>query len=119
MILKFHPALNHDGTNAPWLISAVIQDYQSNEVLFVATMDRGSCERTQSTGFVHIYSYTYKMTRRKGLVSGNYLEVVSKFINCNHDNLLIKVRRLGKDGGVCHTIGPDGKNRSSCFFQQL
>lgn len=119
MTLKFHQTLNHDGTPAPCLISAVYQDFENNEVLFNATMDREACHQTQTTKRVHVYSRTDKVTRCKGATSGDYLEVVSIFVNCNWDSLLIKVRRLGKDGGVCHTVDPDGKNRPSCFFHQL
>lgn len=119
MTLKFHPAFNHDGTPAPNLITVVLQDFESNKVLYPPTMDEKAWCQTQATGRVHVYSRTDKVTKCKGVTSGDCLEVVSVFVNCNWDCLLIKVRRLGKDGGVCHTVDPDGKNRPSCFFHQL
>lgn len=119
MILKFHPAINHDGTSAPYLIDVVFQHWKSDEVLFKSTMDRAACHMTQSSKLVHVYSRTDKKTRRKGDTSGDYLEVVEIFANCNWDCLLIKVRPLGKDEGACHTVGADGKKRPSCFFNSV
>lgn len=119
MELKFHPALNHDGTPAPNLIAVVPQDFKSNEVLFVATMDEEAWRQTQATRRIHVYSRTEKRVRCKGATSGDFLEVIFIFANCNNDSLLIKVRRLGKDGGVCHVTGPDGKKQPTCFFREL
>ncbi|MEK7188945.1 MAG: phosphoribosyl-AMP cyclohydrolase [Patescibacteria group bacterium] len=117
--LNFRSAINYDGTPAPPLVSVVLQDYQNRGVLFVATMDQEAWQLTLATSRIHVYSRTEKTTRCKGATSSDFLKVVSIFKNCNHDSLLINVRRLGKDGGTCHTKGQDGKTRPSCFFIQL
>lgn len=119
MTLKFRYGFNHDGTPAPYLIRAAIQNAKTDEFLCIVNMDREACHKTQTSGRLHVYSCTDKITRCKGATSGDYLEVVEIFANCNWDSLLIKVRPLGKDGGVCHTDGIDGKKRPSCFFRQL
>lgn len=119
MKLDFHPAINHDGTPAPNLITVVLQDFESNEVLYAPTMDQEAWGQTQTTKRVHVYSRTEKKVRCKGATSGDFLQMVEVAANCNSDSLLIKVRRLGKDGGVCHVAGPDGKKRPSCFFRPV
>ena len=48
----------------------------------------------------------------KGETSGNKLEVVEIFTDCDDDTVLVKVKRLG-DGNVCHT------GTRSCFTQTL
>jgi phosphoribosyl-AMP cyclohydrolase len=113
----FQPALNHDGTRAPDLITAVLQDFANKNVLFAATMDEWALQKTLATGRVHLYSRTTKNVRRKGETSGDELSVMDIYVNCNQDCLLIQVERLGKNGGCCHTKNKQGQNRSACFYR--
>jgi len=112
----FRPAVNYDQTAAPDLITVVIQDFQSNEALLAATMDREAWRLTLSTRLIHLYSRSAKKVRCKGAEkSGDYLKVVGIYRNCNSDSVLIKVKKPRKDGGVCHLIDENGEHFPTCF----
>jgi phosphoribosyl-ATP pyrophosphohydrolase/phosphoribosyl-AMP cyclohydrolase len=94
------------------LIPAVIQDADSSEVLMVGFMNEQALADTQRTGFATFFSRTRNRLWMKGETSGNKLEVVEMFTDCDDDTVLVKVRRLG-DGNVCHT------GTRSCFVRHL
>jgi phosphoribosyl-ATP pyrophosphohydrolase/phosphoribosyl-AMP cyclohydrolase len=94
------------------LAPAVIQDAASGELLMVGFMNREALETTLRTGFVTFYSRTRQTQWTKGETSGNRLEVVAAWTDCDRDTLLLRVRVLGA-GVVCHT------GSRSCFAQKL
>lgn len=94
------------------LAPAVIQDSASGELLMVAFMNREALETTLRTGFVTFYSRTRQKLWTKGETSGNRLEVVAAWADCDRDTVLLRVRVLG-EGKVCHT------GSRSCFTQPL
>jgi phosphoribosyl-ATP pyrophosphohydrolase/phosphoribosyl-AMP cyclohydrolase len=94
------------------LIPAVIQDAESSEVLMVGFMNEEALAVTRRTGFATFFSRTRSTLWMKGETSGNKLEVVEIFTDCDDDTVLVKVKRLG-DGNVCHT------GTRSCFVQRL
>jgi phosphoribosyl-AMP cyclohydrolase len=94
------------------LIPAVIQDDASNEVLMVGFMNAEALERTRDTGLVTFYSRSRNALWTKGESSGNRLEVVGVFVDCDDDTVLVRARRLG-DGNVCHT------GQRTCFYRTL
>ena len=90
------------------LVPAVVQDDDSGEVLMVGFMNEDALDRTRQTGFATFYSRTRQALWTKGETSGNRLQVVRLFTDCDDDTLLLRVKRLG-DGNVCHT------GARSCF----
>ena len=94
------------------LIPAVIQDAASGEVLMVGFMNDEAWRLTQTTGFATFFSRSRNKLWMKGETSGNRLQVVSVFVDCDDDTVLLKVKRLG-DGNVCHT------GERTCFFRKL
>jgi phosphoribosyl-AMP cyclohydrolase len=94
------------------LAPAIIQDGVSGELLMVGFMNREALEATLRTGFVTFYSRTRKKLWTKGETSGNRLEVLTAFTDCDRDTVLLRVRVLGA-GVVCHT------GSKSCFTQEL
>ena len=94
------------------LAPAVIQDAASGELLMVGFMNREALETTLRTWFVTFYSRTRQTQWTKGETSGNRLEVVAAWTDCDRDTLLLRVRVLGA-GVVCHT------GSRSCFAQKL
>ena len=94
------------------LIPAVVQDAESAEVLMVGFMNEDALALTRRTGFVTFFSRTRNELWTKGETSGNRLQVVDTFVDCDEDTVLVKVRRLG-DGNVCHT------GERTCFFRRL
>ena len=101
-----------DFTKLGGLIPAVIQDDTSNEVLMVGFMNADALARTRETGYVTFYSRSRNTLWTKGETSGNRLQVVAVFVDCDDDTVLVRASRLG-DGNVCHT------GARSCFFKEL
>jgi phosphoribosyl-AMP cyclohydrolase len=84
------------------LVPAVVQDAATNEVLMVGFMNQEALDRTITSGFATFFSRTRGVLWLKGETSGNRLQVEEAFVDCDHDTVLLKVRRLGS-GNVCHT----------------
>lgn len=94
------------------LAPAVIQDAESGELLMLGFMNQQAFEATLNTGFVTFFSRTRQELWTKGETSGNRLQVVSAYTDCDRDTVLLRVRVLG-EGKVCHT------GTRSCFTQEL
>jgi phosphoribosyl-AMP cyclohydrolase len=94
------------------LIPAVVQDETTGDLLMVGFMNREALESTLRTGFVTFFSRTRHGLWTKGETSGNRLEVVTAWTDCDQDTVLFRVRVLG-EGKVCHT------GSTSCFKQKL
>jgi phosphoribosyl-AMP cyclohydrolase len=90
----------------------VIQDETTGELLMVGFMNREALEMTLRTGFATFYSRTRQTLWTKGETSGNRLEVVAAWTDCDRDTVLLRVRVWGT-GKVCHT------GSRSCFTQEL
>jgi phosphoribosyl-AMP cyclohydrolase len=94
------------------LIPAVVQDADSSEVLMVGFMNDEAFAKTRATGFATFFSRSRNALWTKGETSGNRLQVIEMFVDCDDDTVLVKVRRLG-DGNVCHT------GERTCFFRSI
>ena len=94
------------------LAPAVIQDADTGDLLMVGFMNREALETTVRTRFVTFYSRTRQTLWTKGETSGNRLEVLAAWTDCDRDTVLLRVRVLGA-GNVCHT------GSRSCFTQEL
>jgi len=94
------------------LVPAVIQDASTSELLMVGFMNREALDMTLHSGFVTFYSRTRQTLWTKGETSGNRLQVVAAFADCDSDTILLRVNVLG-EGKVCHT------GTRSCFMQEL
>ena len=94
------------------LAPAVIQDAGTDELLMVGFMNREALNMTLHTGFVTFYSRTREKLWTKGETSGNRLQVVAAWADCDRDTVLLRVRVLG-EGKVCHN------GTRSCFTQEI
>jgi phosphoribosyl-AMP cyclohydrolase len=94
------------------LAPAIVQDAANGDLLMVGFMNREALEVTLATGFVTFYSRTRRKLWTKGETSGNRLQVVEAFTDCDRDTVLFRVNVLG-DGVVCHT------GTRSCFTERL
>ncbi len=90
--------LNFDKLNG--LIPAIIQDFNTKEVLMLGFMNREAYETTVEKQLVTFYSRTRKELWTKGETSGNYLQVKEIIPDCDNDTLLILAEPVGP---VCHT----------------
>lgn len=88
------------------LVCAVIQDWQSGQVLMVGYMDDEALRRTLTTGRVTFWSRSRREYWRKGDTSGHVQYVKQVQIDCDGDALLVQVDQVGV---ACHT------GERSCF----
>ena len=93
------------------LITAIAQDYQTNEILMLAFMNLEALEKTAETKKAHYYSRSRNKQWLKGETSGHIQIVHEMYIDCDDDAVLMKVEQLG--GGACHT------GYRSCFYRTI
>ena len=82
------------------LLPAVVQDYETHELLMVAYMNKESLTRTLETKEAWFYSRSRQELWHKGETSGNFLAVKSIKSDCDGDTLLLEV---DPKGPACHT----------------
>lgn len=90
-------ALNFD---AAGLVPVVAQDARDGRVLMVAWANREALEQTLATGYATFWSRSRGELWKKGVTSGNTLELVSLHSDCDGDTLLARVSPAGP---ACHT----------------
>jgi len=88
------------------LIPAVVQDFDTKQVLTVAYMNRESLEITLREGRTCFWSRSRQELWRKGESSGNVQHVVNIVADCDRDALVVEVK---KEGPACHL------GNESCF----
>jgi len=82
------------------LVTAVIQDELTGEVLMVGWMDEIAVHRTLTTGRTTFFSRSRGEHWVKGEVSGHRQWVREVRLDCDGDTLLVKVLQ---EGAACHT----------------
>lgn len=92
------------------LLTVVVVDNDSRDVLMVAFMNQEAIDLTIATGFCHFWSRSREKLWKKGESSGNMIAVRSMLVDCDQDALVIMGQPMGP---VCHT----GAN--SCFYRLL
>ena len=104
---SFSPKFDANG-----LLTAVVTDADSGELLMVAHMNADALSLTIRSGIAHYWSRSRKSLWKKGETSGNLQSVIELRTDCDQDALWLKVRVAG-DGATCHT------GRRSCFYRSL
>lgn len=92
------------------LLTAVVIDKDSHEVLVVAFMNAEALAKTRSSGNVTFWSRSRQKLWMKGESSGNVLRVVEMLVDCDQDALVIRAEPAGP---TCHT------GATSCFYRRV
>jgi phosphoribosyl-AMP cyclohydrolase len=82
------------------LVAAIIQQFDTSEVLMLGWMDDEALRRTLTSGRVTFFSRSRQMYWRKGDTSGHVQYVKSVALDCDGDALLVRVDQVGP---ACHT----------------
>ncbi len=86
--------------DANGLLPAIIQQWDSREVLMLGYMDREALRRTLTQGRVTFWSRSRQEYWRKGDTSGHVQYVKGAAFDCDADTLLVTVEQVG---AACHT----------------
>ncbi len=92
------------------LITAVVTDAESGEVLMLAHMNAEALAATVATGDAHFWSRSRGELWRKGATSGNGIRVREARIDCDQDAVWLIADAAGP---ACHT------GERSCFYRRV
>jgi phosphoribosyl-AMP cyclohydrolase len=96
--------------DAAGLITAVVTDVATGELLMVAHMNAEALATTRATLQATFWSRSRGSLWRKGETSGNVLQVVEMRIDCDQDAVWLLVEPAGP---ACHT------GARSCFYRRV
>ena len=97
---------------ADGLLTAVVTDADTGEVLMLAHMNREALARTIDTREGWFWSRSRAELWHKGATSGTVQDVVEIRVECDQDAVWLKVRVRGA-GATCHT------GMRGCFFRRI
>ena len=92
------------------LVPVITADYETNEVLMLAYMNKEAYQKTLKEGLMTYYSRSRDELWTKGLTSGHFQYVKELRIDCDCDTILALVDQVG---AACHT------GNRSCFYRRL
>ncbi|OOM74638.1 phosphoribosyl-AMP cyclohydrolase [Clostridium puniceum] len=92
------------------LVPAIVQDYETKEVLMLAYMSKESLKNTLEGDTTWFYSRSRKELWNKGATSGHFQYVKDIKIDCDNDTILLLVKQAG---AACHT------GNKTCFYRDL
>jgi phosphoribosyl-AMP cyclohydrolase len=96
--------------DASGLVTSVVTDARTGELLMVAHLNQEAIDATRSTGEAHFWSRSRNRLWRKGESSGHVLNVKEIRVDCDQDALWIIAEPAGP---ACHT------GARSCFYRTL
>ncbi len=97
--------------SADGLLPAIVQDWQTGEVLMLGYINEESWRRSLETGHATYWSRSRQKFWVKGETSGNVQVIKDVYVDCDDDTVLFKVEQIG--GAACHT------GYCSCFFRRV
>ena len=99
------------------VVPVVLQDAETGEVLFIGYANDVALAATLERQSAVLWSTSRNELWHKGATSGDVLELVDVWVNCEQNSLLYRVRRAR--GGACHTTRADGSTRPGCYYRQV
>lgn len=97
--------------DANGLVTAIIQETDTNDVLMVGYMDAEAVRRTLESGRIWFWSRSRKEYWCKGETSGDRQWLREAYYDCDGDALLFRVIQDGR--GACHT------GEHTCFYRSF
>ena len=93
------------------LLPAIVQDYETEEVLMLAYINDLAWRKALETGKAHYWSRSRNKLWLKGETSGHIQLIRKILVDCDEDTVVFQVEQLG--GAACHT------GHRSCFFRKV
>ena len=92
------------------LVPAIVQEYQTKEVLMLAYMSKESLTKTLEGDTTWFYSRSRDELWNKGATSGHFQYIKEIKLDCDNDTILLLVEQKG---AACHT------GNKTCFYRDL
>ena len=92
------------------LVPAIVQDFETKEVLMLAYMNEESLTKTLEGDTTWFFRRSRNELWNKGATSGHFQYVKEIKIDCDNDTILVLVEQVG---AACHT------GNKSCFYRDL
>lgn len=99
------------------VVPVVVQDAATKEVLLVGYANEKALRHTLERRVATFWSTSRNELWVKGLTSGDQLDLVDVFVNCEQNSLLYVVKMVGK--GSCHTKQANGQTRFGCYYRKI
>jgi phosphoribosyl-AMP cyclohydrolase len=96
--------------DANGLITAIVTDAASGDLLMVAHMNADALAATLAEGVAIFWSRSRERLWKKGETSGHLMHVIEMRIDCDQDAIWIKAKPAGP---ACHT------GQISCFYRRI
>ncbi len=101
------------------LVPAIIQHYQTKQILMLGYMNQEALEQTIATQTVHFFSRSKNRIWQKGETSGHFLNLKDIKIDCDNDTLLVQAEPIGV---TCHLgnetcFKDDEKNKLNFIYE--
>jgi len=96
--------------DAAGLITAVVTDHRSGDVLMVAHMNAEALAATLAHGEATFFSRSRGRLWKMGETSGHVMRVIEARIDCDQDAVWLRCEPAGP---ACHTGEP------SCFYRRI
>jgi len=93
------------------LLPAIVQEYDTGDVLMLAYINEEAWNRTLETGEAHFFSRSRNTLWHKGESSGHVQKIKAVYADCDNDTVLFQVEQLG--GAACHM------GYKSCFHKKI
>lgn len=98
--------------DAAGLVTAVVTDATTGDLLMVAHMDAQALELSISTGTAHYFSRSRQTLWKKGETSGALQTIREMRVDCDQDAIWLQVD-VAKPSDTCHT------GRTTCFYRRV
>jgi phosphoribosyl-AMP cyclohydrolase len=105
------------GPDGQKLLPVVTQDARTKDVLIVAFVNKEAFDETRRSGYATYWSRSRNELWKKGLTSGDMLEVDEIRVNCEQNSLVFLVTPQGR--GACHVKQADGSPHKSCYYRRI
>ena len=96
--------------DAAGLITAIVTDHVSGDLLMVAHMNAEALAATLESGEATFYSRSRARLWKKGETSGHVMHLVEARIDCDQDAIWLRCLPAGP---ACHT------GEQSCFYRRI
>lgn len=99
------------------VVPVAVQDIETNELLLLGYANEEALRYTLEHKVAAFWSTSRNKLWVKGLTSGDQLELVDVYTNCEQNSLVYKVKMVGK--GSCHTKHANGQTRFGCYYRKI